>query len=241
MAHWMIAQLNNGMYKGQKAIPATAIKQTLIPNNIADNEMKWDELSNPLYCMGRVIQMYRGYKLASHTGSIDGYYSNLTFVPGEQLAIFMVHNSAPAGSVRSIMALPVLDRLLGLYPTAWSDRYRKEYLAEKIKSKKLEDSLNATQVKHTMPSHPLKDYAGKYSNPIYGDLLIEWKQDQLVLSFRKQESVLHHFHYDQFITKEDTTGLPDFRLAFLTDSKGAIGSLQTRPYGDALAEFVRKD
>ncbi|MFX7784826.1 hypothetical protein ABTJ92_21630, partial [Acinetobacter baumannii] len=82
------------------------IQQTLVPNNIADKEMKWDELSNGLYCLGRTIQTYKGYKLWSHTGSIDGFFSNLTFIQGEQLGIFMVHNSAPAGSFRSGMALP---------------------------------------------------------------------------------------------------------------------------------------
>ncbi|MEJ7673140.1 MAG: hypothetical protein WKF59_10605 [Chitinophagaceae bacterium] len=53
MSHWMIAQLNEGKYNGQQAIPANAIKQTLVPNNIADKEGKWDELSNSLYALGR--------------------------------------------------------------------------------------------------------------------------------------------------------------------------------------------
>ena len=241
MSHWMIAQLSDGLYKGQKAISATAIKQTLIPNNIADDQVKWEELSNPLYCMGRIIEMYRGYKLATHTGSIDGYYSSLTFIPAEHLAVFMVHNSSPAGSIRSVMALPVIDRLLGISPTAWSERYRKEYLEGKASSKKVEDSLSATKVQHTVPSHALKDYAGKYTNPVYGELQIEYQHEQLALSFRKQQSTLYHFHYDQFVTKEDTTGLPDFRLSFITNTKGVIASIQMRPYGDALAEFVKND
>ncbi|MFW1308701.1 hypothetical protein ACEV7Y_23550, partial [Vibrio parahaemolyticus] len=60
MSHWMIAQLNNGMYNGKQAISNAAIQQTLVPNNIADKEMKWDELSNGLYCLGRTIQTYKG-------------------------------------------------------------------------------------------------------------------------------------------------------------------------------------
>ena len=49
--------------------------------------MEWEDLSNSLYCLGSTIQ--------THTGSIDGFYSNLTLIPGEQLGIFMVHNSVP--------------------------------------------------------------------------------------------------------------------------------------------------
>jgi len=241
MSHWMIAQLNEGNYKEQKAIPAAAIKQTLIPNNIAEKEMKWEELSNPLYCLGRTVAVYKGYKIATHTGSIDGYYSNLTFIPAEHLAIFMVHNSAPAGSIRSMMAFPILDRLLDLGPTPWSERYMKDYLTEKAASKKTKDSINATRIQHTIPSHALRDYAGKYVNPIYGELIIEWRQDRLMLSFHKQQSILQHFHYDQFVTQEDSTGNPDFRLSFLTGSKGTIERVQMRPYGDAMAEFVKSD
>jgi len=241
MSHWMIAQLNEGNYKQQKAIPAAAIRQTLVPNNIAEKEMKWEELSNPLYCLGRIVETYKGYKIATHTGSIDGYYSNLTFIPAEHLSIFMVHNSAPAGNIRSMMAFPILDRLLGLSQTPWSERYMKDYLTEKAASKKIKDSINAGQLQHTVPSHALKEYAGKYVNPVYGELIIEWQQDQLILSFRKQKSMLHHFHYDQFVTREEARGNPDFRLIFLTGSKGTIDRVHTRPYGDAVAEFVRRD
>lgn len=239
MSHWMIAQLNGGIYKDQKAIPDSVIKQTLIPNNIADKEAKWDELSNPLYCLGRIIQMYKGYKIYTHTGSIDGFYSNLTFVPSEKIAVFMVHNSVPAGNARPVMAFPVIDRLLGLSPTPWTERYKKEYLNEKAAAKKVKDSIGATQVKNTVPSHALKDYTGKYSNPVYGDILIKLEKDQLVFSFRNIESLLHHFHYNYFITKEESTGKPSFRMHFIVNNKGEIGALSMQPFADPAAEFVK--
>jgi len=241
MSHWMIAQLNGGKYKGQQAIPDSAIKQTLIPNNIVDKEGKWDELSNSLYGLGRGMQTYKGYKIATHTGNIDGYYSNLTFIPSESIAIFLVHNSVPAGSVRPVMAFPIIDRLLNLSQTTWSERYRKEYLKIKSDSKRAKDSINATQVKNTVPSHALKDFTGKYSNPIYNDVLIEMQNDTLVLSFRNQRSLLHHFHYDQFSTKEELNGKPDFRLNFLANSKGEINRFSMQLSGDPVAEFVKSN
>jgi CubicO group peptidase (beta-lactamase class C family) len=240
MSHWMIAQLNHGKYKGVQTIPINVIKETLVPNAIADRQGKWDEQSNSLYALGRTIQSYKGYKIASHTGSIDGFYSNLTFIPGEHIGIFIVHNSSPAGSLRSVMAFPVIDRLLSLSYTPWSERYRKDYLEAKVQEKKRIDSIKTTQVKNTVQSHSLNAYAGTYSNPTYGDMIIEWQDNQLVFLFRKQRSVLFHFHYDQFITKEENTGKPDFRLNFLTSSKGEIDRVTMNPYGDPVAEFVKK-
>jgi CubicO group peptidase (beta-lactamase class C family) len=239
MSHWMIAQLNGGKYLGQRVIPEAAIKQTLVPNTIADKEGKWPELSNSLYALGRTIQTYKGYKIATHTGSIDGYYSNLTFIPSENLSVFMVHNSQTAGSLRSVMALPVIDRLLDLSRTDWSERYMKDYLKAKADDKRAKDSLNATQVKNTVASHPLKDFAGKYINPVYGDVSVELLDNQLFLLFRRQRAPLKHFHYDKFITDEESKGNPDFRLSFSTNSKGEIDRFTVRPFGEPIAEFVK--
>jgi len=240
MSHWMIAQLNTGKYKGQQTIPETAIKQTLIPNNVADKEARWEELSNSLYCLGRAIQTYKGYKIATHTGAIDGYYSNLTFIPQQGLAVFIVYNTEEAGNMRGVISFPVIDRLLDLPATSWSERYMKEYLKGKADAKKFQDSVKATQVKNTVPSHPLNAYTGTYSNPIYGDVEIELQNDRLVFLFRKQRSILYHFHYDQFATNEEHTDKPDFRLTFITNNKGEIDRFSMRPFGDPVAEFVKK-
>jgi hypothetical protein len=127
---------------------------------------------------------------------------------------------------------------LGLSHTPWSERYKKDYLETKAREKKFKDSVKATQVKNTVPSHTLSSYTGKFSNPMYGEVTIELQNGQLVLLFRKQSSVLHHYHYDQFITKEPENR-PDFPLNFLTNSKGEIDRITVNPFGDPMAEFVK--
>ena len=225
---------------GHQVVPAKAINQTLVPNSIADREGRWPELSNGLYGLGRVIQTYKGLKITSHTGSIDGYYSNLTFVPEKELAVFIVYNAVEAGSLRTVINLPVIDRLLDLSPTPWISRYKTDYLRDKAEDKQFEDSVKATQVKNTSPSHDLQAYTGAYSHPAYGEIKIQIQNNQLVFIFRSQQSPLYHFHYDQFITKEDKTDIPNFRLSFLVNSIGKIDRIATQPYGDAMAEFVKK-
>jgi CubicO group peptidase (beta-lactamase class C family) len=241
MSNWMIAQLNGGRYKGVQVIPEAAIKQTLVPNAIADKEGRWDELSNGLYGLGRQVLMYKGYKITTHTGSIDYYYSNMTLIPSLGLGIFMMHNGEPAGSLRTVMAYPVIDRLLGLSYTPWSQRYKEDYLKAVAIEKRQKDSIDAIQVKGTTPSHPLMAYAGTYYHPIYGYMIIEAKDNGLVLRFRRQVMTLHHFHYDQFRTmEEEVSGQPDHRLHFVTNAKGDIGSFTSRVFGEAEAEFIKK-
>lgn len=239
MGKWMIAQLNNGTYKGRSVIPVNAINQTLVPNAIADRQARWAELSNSLYCLGRTIQSYKGLKLANHTGSIDGFYSNLSFVPEKELAVFIVYNQVEAGSLRSIISLPVIDILLGLDRTPWIQRYRTDYVEAQRLQKRFVDSINSTQVKNTQPSHNLAAYAGTYQHPVYGKMIIELQGESLVFNFRGQQSVLRHFHFDQFVTTEQKTDYPNFRLSFLTNQLGTIDGISTQFFGDPVMEFTR--
>ncbi|MEO5997081.1 MAG: serine hydrolase [Chitinophagaceae bacterium] len=240
MSHWMIAQLNDGLYQGKQTISSKAIKETLVPNIIADKESKYDELSNALYAMGRNIETYKGYKIATHTGSVDGFYSNLTLVPALKLGVFMIHNGEAGGSLRTVMAFPVIERLLGLSITPWSQRYLADYKIAVARDKHVSDSVKATQAKGTSPSHALSSYAGTYTSPLYGSMMIELVDDGLTIAFKKIRSPLLHFHYDQFITNVEGTDLPSFRLNFLTNSKGEINSISTSLFGDPVEIFVKK-
>ena len=239
MSHWIIAQINGGRYKGKQVIPEAAIKETQIPQTISDKSGRWPELSHPLYGLGRNILTYKSRQITTHTGAIDGFFSNLTLLPFDSLGIFIIYNSETAGSIRSVIALPILDRLLGFSYTPWSERYRKDYLQSKVRQKQVRDSLLAGKVKNTTPSHPLNSYTGLYQHPVYGDVQITLRQDQLQLLFRKQQSTLHHFHYDQFVTKE-SNDIPVLRLHFFTNSKGDIDRFSMQPYGDPVVEFVKK-
>jgi CubicO group peptidase (beta-lactamase class C family) len=240
MSHWMIAQLNEGRYAGKQAVSAKAIQATLQPNILADKVGLYDELSSAVYALGRNILSYKGYKVATHTGSIDGYYSNLTFVPGTKLGVFMVHNGQAGGAFRTAMAYPVLDLLLGLAPTPWSKRFLTEYNTGRVRERRALDSLLAMQVKGTSPSHPLQAYAGTYTNPMLEPIKVELVNNTLVLSFKKVTAPLAHFHYDQFHNRQEGTDYPWFRFKFLTSDKGDIDRITIVLPGTGEEVFTRK-
>lgn len=232
MSHWMMAQLNKGMYKGVQAIPAAAIEETVKPQSIAEKSTRFPELSNALYCLGRTIQTYKGRKLVMHTGSIDGFYSCLVFLPDEKIGVFMVHNAIDAGSLRGVMGLPVLDIVTGSSRTPWSARYREDYVKAKVAEKKNKAATAANQKKGTAPSHPLADYAGEFEHPVYGSLTVSTAGDQLALQFRSLTFDLHHYHYDQFHTDETYSDKPDFEFEFRTGEKGNISGVEMNVPGE---------
>jgi CubicO group peptidase (beta-lactamase class C family) len=240
MANWMIAQMNGGKFRGQQAIAAKAIAETMIPNNISDKEGRYDELSNSIYCMGRNIYTYKGHKVASHGGAIDGFYSFVTLFYKDSIGIFVAVNASHGRPLSNFVPLDVFDRLMNLPFTPWSQRYMKDYKDGLAQAKKSRDSIAATQVKNTTPSHALNDYTGTYTHFAYGDIKIEMVNDKLVLNFRSQRSVLNHFHYDQFVTNEKGTEYPDYTLNFLVNSKGEVDRISIRLMGDPVTEFVKK-
>jgi len=239
MSKWLILQVNGGKYKGKQVIAASAVEETKIPNAISDKRGRYDELSNAIYAMGRSLQAYKGTKMISHTGSIDGFYSNLSYLPKDSIALFIVHNSVAAGSLRSVMNLPLIDILQNREITDWSERYKKDYLETQERNKETVDGINASQVKNTIPSHLALAYTGRFTHPVYGEILIGLKNNDLQLQYRSLSATLYHWHYDQFITMDDGKGFPDMRISFLTNDKGEIDRISTRPFGDPLTEFVR--
>ena len=240
MANWMIAQLNGGKFKGQQVIVEKAIAETLIPNNISDKLGRYDELSNSIYCLGRNIYSYKGHKVASHGGAIDGFYSFVTLFTKDNIGIFVVVNANHGRPLSNFVPLDVFDRLMNLSITPWSQRYMKVYKEALLQEKRSADSVKATKVKNTSPSHALKDYTGTYTHSAYGDIKIELDNGRLLFVYRGPKLLLHHFHYDQFATNEKGNDFPDFSLNFLINTKGEIDRINMIPGGDPKAEFVRK-
>ncbi len=240
MGNWMIAQLNAGKFKGQQTIAGKAISETMIPNNISDKEGKYDELSNAIYCMGRNIYSYKGHKVTSHSGSIDGFYSFVSLFLKDSIGIFVAVNANHGRPLSNFIPLAVFDRMMNLPLTNWNERHMKDYKDALAQTKKTEDSLKATQVKNTVPSHSLTEYTGTYTHSAYGDIKIVLENNKLVFLFRSQRSILDHFHYNQFATNEKGKDVPDFKLNFQINEKGEIDRISTKPFGDPLTEFTRK-
>jgi CubicO group peptidase (beta-lactamase class C family) len=239
MSRWMIVQINSGRFNGKQLIPAKAIQETQVPHVISDNRNRWKELSHPLYALGRNIQTYKGYQIATHTGSIDGYYSNMTLMTEDSIGIFLVYNSNRAGLMRTTFAFPIIDRLLNLSHTDWNNRIWQDYEKSRVAGIKAKDSVLKTQVKNTKPSHPLNAFTGTYTHPAYGNIIITTEGDHLKIIFRKHTSLLQHFHYNQFTTKEENDA-SNYRINFLINSKGEIDKITTKPFGDPEAEFLKK-
>jgi len=83
--------------------------------------------------------------------------------------------------------------------TDWSKDFLTLYTGIRAKSEKEQKDFEARRVLNTTPSLPLADYAGKYSDPLYGELEIALSENNLQVDINHfVKASLQHWHYNTF-------------------------------------------
>ena len=207
MSHWLIALMNGGAYKGKQVLPAGVLKATIQPAIAQPNTLAevrgWWEILNPAYGMGRATSSYRGHLLTSHGGDLDGFHSQVSFLPQERIGVLVAVIGDHASILYNLVSYNVYERLLGMDQTPWTKRWLEVRLKGKKAGTESRTKAGLDQVRNTKPSHALADYVGAYEHPAYGLLRIAQKDGQLQFDFHKMAFPMTHYHYDRFDTPDD--------------------------------------
>ncbi len=242
ISHWLAALMNDGVYLGKQVLPSNILKATMEPamtrsNSLAE-EKGWWELLNPLYGMGREMASYRGHLLTYHGGAIDGFFSQISFLPQHKLGVIVFTIGEHCHFLTNIVTYNVYERLLDLTLTPWSDRWLEVRLKAKEAGKEARAKAGVNKVPNTKPSHSLPDYVGEYAHPIYGTLKIHMKEGELQFKLGKIELPVNHFHYDRFDTPDDERD-GKYSLNFLTNPQGDVNKV-TISLDQAEVTFIRQ-
>ena len=155
-AKWLMVQLS-----GSPAVAATHRLHVPFPADLSDHpELRWLG-----YGLGWVVGTFRNRPVLWHSGGIDGFLTNILLVPDAGLGIAVCANlhfsELPLATV-----LQIADELLeSPESTDWYDRIHTDPPATP-------DAAAADAVEHPGPARPLSDYAGRYTNAGYGDLVV---------------------------------------------------------------------
>ena len=225
MSHWLIALMNGGVYAGRQVIPTDVLQATLqpaiaLPNTMGETRGFW-EILNPVYGMGRWTASYRGHQVTYHGGDIDGFHSQVSFLPQEKIGVVVFVIGDHCASLYNTVTWNVYERLLGMSQTSWSERMLEIRLKGKKANAEARTKAGAEKVAGTKPSHPLADYAGTFDHPAYGALAIGTKDAELTFDFHNMKLPLAHFHYDRFDTPNDEQ-FGQWTVSFLTNPQGDV-------------------
>jgi CubicO group peptidase (beta-lactamase class C family) len=242
LSHWVIALMNDGMYRGKQVVPADVLRQTMqpaigLPNTAAEQRGFWEVL-NSAYGMGRQTASYRGHLLTYHGGDLPGFHSQVSFMPKEKIGVIVLVVGNHTAPLYNYVSYNVYERMLGLDQTPWIQRGLDIRLKGKAAGTQARKKAGEDRVPNTKPSHALADYVGDYDNPAYGPLKIGLKNNELQFDFHKMKMPLAHFHYDRFDTpddEEDGKWSVNFRTNPQGDIEQAVMSLD-----EAEATFTRR-
>jgi CubicO group peptidase (beta-lactamase class C family) len=242
MSKWLIALLNDGKLDGRQVIPAAVLKETTQPAIALANTMLetrgWGELLNSVYGTGRWTASYRGHLIRYHGGDINGFHSQVAMLPSEGYGVVVLVIGDHAAPLYNVVAFQVLERLLGLSPTPWSERQLEVRRKSKAADKEARAKAGAEQVAGTKPSHPLEAYVGEFEHPAYGVLAIEPAEGALRLAFHRIRLPLSHFHYERFDTPDDEQD-GKWSVNFVTSPQGEVDRA-VMSLDEAEATFVRR-
>jgi len=226
MSHYLAFQLGNGKYEGKQIVTDSDLRemhspQTAIPD--PPPAFSLPGLGHFSYGLAWVATSYRGHNLVWHNGGIDGFYALLSMLPDDHMGVVVLTN-LPHGQTPEVLAYNVYDRLLGLDPLPWFDRFKDLEAKGKKEEEEAKKNKPTDRKTGTHPSHNLADYAGEYQNAGYGAMKVAVKGDALELSLNKLSPVsLEHYHYDVFQVPEESDSVAaGEKFQFEMNKKGDI-------------------
>lgn len=203
MSLWLRFHLRDAMIDGKRIISQKQkrIMETPHVSHIvsADDDEIVPSTNFRGYGLGWEVYDYHGYKVIQHSGGYDGMISYLAMIPGKKFGVVILTNTI--SSLARYLLSYTLDAFLGKTGKDWSAIGLKHMMEAKIfqeRARRMEDS---TRAQGTSPTHPLKDYAGTYGGPMYGNAEVALEEGRLMLRLLPNPEFvadLTHWHFDTF-------------------------------------------
>ncbi|NNE03203.1 MAG: serine hydrolase, partial [Eudoraea sp.] len=223
MSNYMRLLLNNGVIDKDTIVSPKIINEIFKPQIIyANGGIFKNEFSS--YGFGWWLTPVNGHKVIEHSGGIDGMSAQLVMVKDMNVGFVILTNTSKEPATFVLRALLLEEFLEESLPDNFYERV-KEWRGNYINEQK-ESSKNVMKIANTEPSLAINEYAGKYADKMYGDILINKINDgELEISFSHTKifrGKLKHWHFDTFKIDWHDIRVPDGFLTFNFNFKREI-------------------
>lgn len=208
MAKWIKMHLDSGRIDDQRRLfdpgTTTQLWRPVVTMPIS-KEPEWLKPAQKHYygyALGFRTYDYRGYQVVGHGGLLTGFVSQIALLPQLDLGVVVLTNQLSTGAYWSIIH-HILDYYMEAESFDWIAGYKRSWDSSNARSDSLAKVRVEIQPDPNLPrSLPISDYAGAYSDPFIGRMVItEQGENSLHLSFAKARfynGTLEHFHGDLF-------------------------------------------
>lgn len=239
LSRWVQFQLAGGVVGKRRLVSAASLEETHTPQialRLAPLDREVHAYTNQMsYGMAWVIQDYRGRRLVSHAGAIDGFRAHLTLVPDARLGIVLLNNLHHT-QMNQALSNSLVDLLLGFPRKDWNVHVARMVRKKERRDARRDHAILAGRHHGRHPSRELSAYTGEYENPAYGTVQVVLREGNLVWKWNRFRAGLEHFHYDTFMLPIEVMSVP--QVIFTLDAKGRVARMKVT--GHLGVEFRRK-
>ncbi len=203
MGKWVVCMLDSSKYPGGRLLKKETWAEMFKPQTIVTNESFYptQQITKPnwrTYGLGWFQHDYKGKKLNFHTGSLAGLTAITAQIQEENIGFYIFENYDHA-ELRHALMYKALDVFALGGNRDWSTEFLNLYTGMWQKGIKAEKDFEAGRVMNTKPSLPLEAYAGKYSDPMYGNVDIILSGNQFNININNfLKATVEHWNYDTF-------------------------------------------
>ena len=208
MAKWMRFLLDSGRVGGKRLVSERSFHELFKPQVVgpANGFYPTSRLIKPhweTYGLGWFEEDFRGRFVAYHTGSLAGRTAIIGLIPEENLGVYVLGNLDHAEFRHALMykAFDLFAGTRGEPARDWSAEFLTLYGDGDKRAKAASAAQDAKRVMGTHPTLALESYAGTYSHPAWGDLVLAMENGALRVTIGAgpdNTGMLEHWNYDTF-------------------------------------------
>ena len=237
IARWMICELDSGrMADGSRLYSPRVTRQMwgiVTPFNpgIPAQELAPLRTNFSGYALGLGISEYRGRKMVAHTGGLPGYVSRITLIPELRLGVAVFTNQE-SGEAFDIITNHILDAYMNVPEYDWLGAFKRLTARRDSIFKSTEQKEVSSRDTTSRPSLPLAKYAGEFTDPWYGSIVVEYADGQLTMKFSHTPSLtgkMEFYQYNTFIARWNDRELrADAYVTYALNPDGTIDQVKMK-------------
>ena len=184
MGNWVRMLADGGVFNGEPVLSPETLAFIVRSQTPVDTTGPGGQPFSPpaelrAYALSWVTESYQGTRLVWHNGSIDGMSAWVGMAPDLRLGVAILSNLDDA-NLRNAIFYRIVDSYANNELTDLSPELLEQRRVALDRRNQAELRWQALSDAPVNPSLPVKDYAGRYSNPVFGDVEISLEGDQLV-------------------------------------------------------------
>ncbi|GAB5476166.1 MAG: serine hydrolase [Maribacter sp.] len=184
LAKWATMLLDNGKFDGQQVVPEKVLQKVWYPETIRSVQKK-EHIPSTYnhYGLGFILADYDEALQVYHGGGTDGFISEVSLLPKENLGIIILTNTDASGLFNQAIKYQILAAYTGQPAYDYNAHYLKLHQEERqTEADRIQREWAAT-LGERQPELPLERYTGTYYNKVYGDIEIKEENGKLTVHF----------------------------------------------------------